>query len=675
MATNILASLGSPSGLDTKKLVTDLVAAQKAPAQGRIDSKLEKHDAQVSAYGLLKSALTEFQKAVTPLADPNLFQAKSINVPTTDVVSFNSLKAQAPAGNYQIEVEKIAKNQSLAINTTETDANAALGKSGKLTFKTGEWSYDGTGKPDTLTVNPNTPAFDIDISVDDSLTTIAKKINDADSKVQASVLQIDGKFQLLITAEPGVKNALEITTDNTADLSGFEFNKNQNASVEETQKGQDAQFKLNGLPVTRESNTISDVIDGLDFTLNKADAGNTISFSISQDKTSAETAIKGLVEAYNLLQKTMNSLTGVSKNDKNELVRGGLSTDGAAKNLVSLIKQTLTNTVQGLSNTDSYSTLGSVGVNTEKDGTLKIDDEQFNLVIKNDFDKLAGLFGINTTSSSNFIELNTGSFAAQAVAGEYKVDITKAPAKGYISGTSAIDPNMSVGSNSFTIEVNGIKSNSITLSQNYSSSEAMAADLQSLINGDEKLKGANYKVAVTIEGGKLKITSDEYGSSSKINLTAASPDFGAKLGLDATTVGTAGVDAQGTINGVKALGAGNVLLPALGTDAYGLNLTVKEDVVLGEYSVNFTRGLAGGLSLLISSALSENGQISKSESSLEQQKKVLGVDQENLDRKMTAYQQRLSRQYAAMEKIVASLKQTENQLTGLVDRLPFTAKK
>jgi flagellar hook-associated protein 2 len=674
MATNILGTLGSASGLDTQKLVTDLVAAQKAPQQGRIDTKTEQYDAQLSAYGILKSSLAEFQNAIVPLADPAVFNAKSINVPTTDVITFNSLTAVAPPGSYQLEVSQIATTQSLAINSTQTDADLALNKSGTLTFSTGQWAYDVADDPDVFTANADKANFDIDITADDSLTSIAQKINDADSEILASVINIDGQFQLLVTAESGAKNALQITADDPT-LTDFEFSKTSHANITETQQGKDALFKLNGLDISRSTNTINDVVQGLDFTLNKSDVGNSVSFSISQDKAAAETAVKGFVEAYNLLQATMKPLVGISTDDSNALVRGDLSRDGAAKSLASLITQTMSSTVKGLNATDAYSTLGSIGVNTNTDGTLEVDDEQFNLVIQNDFDKLAGLFGINTPTSSNFVELNTGSFAAQAVAGEYKVVVETAPEKGEITGAVATSFDMSAGTNDFTIKVNGVESNSISLTDSYASLDALAADLQAKINGDELLKAGFASISVSIDAGKLKITSDDFGGSSNVSFTAASVDFATNLGLDETTVGTNGVDVKATINGEAALGSGNLLLPALSSDAYGLNLSFKEGTPLGNYTVNFTRGLAGDLSLLLSTSLSSSGQIAKSEESIATGKKVLTVDQENLDRKMTAYQERLSSQYAAMERIVASLNQTKDQLTGLIDRLPFTASK
>ena len=117
------------------------------------------------------------------------------------------------AGSYQIEITQVAQAQSLAINVTAASADTALGKVGNLTFKIGEWSYSGTGVPTSFVVNGDKPAFAVAVELDDSLEDIALKINQQDQGVQASVLEIDGNFQLLVTAESGAKNAIEITAD------------------------------------------------------------------------------------------------------------------------------------------------------------------------------------------------------------------------------------------------------------------------------------------------------------------------------------------------------------------------------------------------------------------------------------------------------------------------------
>jgi flagellar hook-associated protein 2 len=685
MATDIIGALGAGSGFNSTQLVTDIVAAQRAPLQARIDTRTEQATAQLSAYGILKSSLAEFQNILTPLSDPDIFNAKAINVPTTDVVTFNSLTAQAQAGSYQLEVEQIASAQSIAFNSSQTDASQALGKTGDLTFKVGEWS-SASGTP-VFSANADTLGFTVNLTADDTLESIAGKINGNtdNTGVLASVITIDGKVQLLVTGESGSSNALEITAS-TTDLSEFEYNAASiaaqdpaNPTAIETQSGQDAIFKLNGLEVTRGSNNISDVITGLDFTLNKADVGNNVSFSISQDKSTAETAIRGLVDAYNVLQETLKPLVGVSTDENNNLVRGNLSNDGTAKTLVNRISQAISSSVLGLDPSGGYSAFSSIGLRTAIDGSLSIDEEQFGIVLNRDFDKLSKLFAVDTSSESTFIELNTGSFASNAVPGEYTVDITQAPATGYLTGavldfTTPID--LSAAPVEFLLQVDGKSSDNIVLSGTYSTIEELTSDLQNSINSNPQFLGNNFSVDVTSEGGALKIASRSFGTSSTVEITSdLNSNLLASIGIDTSSVKVDGIDAKGTINGVEAFGSSNVLLPAIGSDAYGLNIAVKENTPLGEYKASFSRGIAGDLSLLVSSALADKGQIATREEGIEAERKVIATDLEGLDRKMSTYQDRLASQFQAMERIVASLNSTKSQLDGLIDRLPFTAKK
>jgi flagellar hook-associated protein 2 len=679
MATDIISALGAGSGINTSELVTSLVEAQYQPLQNRLDTRTEQASAQLSAYGIMKSSLAEFEDILTPLTQSALFNAKALNVPTTDVVSFNSLTSEAQAGSYQLEVAQIASAQSIAFNSAEPDAEQALNKAGTLTFNIGEWADDGMGtSTDAFTVDADKVGFSVEITEDDSLSSIAEKINSADSDVQASVIEIDGTQQLLITAESGAGNALEITSDNTAQLGDFEYNAVSIAAQNpasptavQTQVGSNAVFSLNGLQVTRESNTVSDAITGLEFTLEKADVGNKVSFSIAQDKSSAEDAIRALVEAYNTLQATLGPLVGVSTDEDNNTVTGGLATDGTAKSLVTRLGQAISSTVNGLDVLDSFSALASVGVTTNLDGTLEIDEEQFSKVISEDFDQLNKLFGLDTSSDSNYVELNTGSFASNAIAGEYTIDVSVSPTKGSLTGNAVAFPlDLTASPLDFTMSLDGETSESIALSGSYTSMVDLTAALQSAINSDVNFKAANLKVDVSDEGGALKITSRSFGAVSNVSIASGALD---SIGIDASSVEVNGVNIVGTINGESAFGSGNTLLPDFGSDAYGLNITVKEGAPIGPYQVSFSRGLAGDLALLVSSALADGGQIDAREERIASIQTEIEDDQSTLDRKRSAYQERLASQYQAMEAIIASLDSTKSQLDGLIDRLPFTS--
>lgn len=678
MGNNIISSLGAGSGIDVSGLVDGLVAAEKAPKTARLDSRQEKLDTQISAYGTLKSSLSEFQNVLKPLVDADTFNARSVSFPTTDLITPNQLDANAQVGSYQMEVISLAQSQSLA-SAAVADSKAALG-AGDITFRFGEWGgYDESTGPTNFTQNSDKDALTITLDADDSLEDLVSKINDADVGLQASIITTDGQSQLLLTTPSGADNAVEITAD--AALSQFSFIEGT-ANLTQTQAAADASLKVNGLSVTRETNDIDDVIQGLSFTLNKANEGEKVTFSISEDKNTAETAIRDFVEAYNTLYKTMETLTGTSKDeDTDEVKVGGLSTDGGAKTIVSQIRQMMTASVSGLDS--GYTALTNLGIRTELDGTLSIDDDEFKTAIDDNFDLVGTLFSRQSSASNANVTVGYGSYVDKAVAGTYNVEVTTEPAKGSLNASTIDDAAVFAAFNtasvdySFTISVDGTASNSISLpsDKTYSTADEMATELQSLINGDSLLKKANAAVDVVYNStdDRFEFTSRAYGASSKVSFTAASTDM-ATLGISTSLTGTAGKDAAGTINGEAAFGSGNVLLPAVNSDPYGLNLTV-EPGSLGTSTITYTRGLAGELSTLIDSVLSSTGTIKAREDSINDQLDGIKEDRTELDERMGKYEIRLLNQFLAMERVVSSFKTTGSSLDGILDRLPFTAQK
>lgn len=115
------------------------------------------------------------------------------------------------------------------------------------------------------------------------------------------------------------------------------------------------------------------------------------------------------------------------------------------------------------------------------------------------------------------------------------------------------------------------------------------------------------------------------------------------------------------------------MLPKLGEPAEGLALVIGKNASTG--TVNFSRGFAGELDELITSFLTAGGVIDLREDSLESDLEDLDEDQTSLDRRMTAYQERLIQQFISMERILNSLNSSGSFLDNLVNTLPFTAKR
>ncbi|MBK1656080.1 flagellar filament capping protein FliD [Allochromatium vinosum] len=679
MADNIISSLGAGSGIDIKTLVTQLTAVERAPKEQRLDARKESLEAQISGYGQLRSAFDTFKGSLTPLSNGDLFNARSATVPNSDVITANRVEPGAQTGSYSIEVQEVARAQTLAIGgAAQTDPKAALGASGSMTIRFGAWT-DADGNPQAFAANDDRTALTLNISNTDSLEDIASKINAADSGMQAAVIKVDDQYQLTLTADSGRNNAMEISTSGT-NLEAFSF-KDGALNANQTQAAQDAQLKINGLAVTRESNEIDDLIEGFSFTVNKkGTAGESLNFSITADKTAADQAIRDFVEAYNSFQKTTQELVGYTRDEDDNLVRGGLAGDSTARTMINRMREQIGGILPGAQG--GFTALTNLGIRTERDGSLTINETDFKNAFDNNFDLLEGLFASKMSSTNSAVEVKAGTFASRAVAGTYDVEITQDPTRGQIAGnalthdfSAPLDTSDPAADYSFNINVDGTNSGLIKLTGTYANADELRADLQARINGDSNLRAAGVAVDVEYDTGtnQFNFVSREYGSISKVSFTSASTQM-AELGIETALTGTQGLDVKGTINGVEGFGAGNVLLPDVDSPAYGLNLTVGAGATAqGKFQISFSRGVAGELANMIDNFVGSTGSIKTRESSIQKQLDGIKEERSALDRRMEGFQARLMSQFMAMENIVSSLKDTGSQLDGINDRLPFTA--
>lgn len=690
---SIVSALGAgagANGIDTEDLTDQLVQAERSGRDTLLDQREETLNAQLSAYGTLSSALSDFQTSLASLGNSDTFRSRSVTVPSSDAITANSVDPGAQTGTYQIQVDSIARAQTLVMGN-EGDSRSALGASGQLTLQLGTWSYDASDNPTDFVANPEKSALTIDVDSSDTLSTIAAKINDSDLGMQANVVRTDGQYQLMVTSASGASNAIQITaSDGSTGLSDFEFNADAataGTGAIETQQARDAVMQVNGLTVTRQSNDIDDVIDGFSFTLNKpTETDETISYSITADTSVAREAIQDLVDAYNTFQEQADTLTGIETSDDDDSTSAGdLATDGTATSIIRQLRSVFNSTVDGLDS--GYNALSMVGIRTNLDGSIELDDDAFDDAINNHFDELQGLFSEGMSSGSNYVDLEAGSSISRAQPGTYDVTVTQDPAQGYLTGDAITAAGFDQASGTFStpleggdaytfqVSVNGVDSGDITLSGSYSSADEMAADMQSQINGDSALSASNTRVDVSYDStsGGFVITSREWGSISTVEVNSAS-DSMAELGLTTASVGTAGIDAAGTINGEEVFGSGNVLLPNLDSDAYGLALTVRPGAVSeGAFTVTYTQGVADQMDSLISTFLGSDGAIQNREDNINSSLSDVSEQRDRLDTRMESYRNRLTSQFQQMNEILNSLNSTSDSLDSILDVLPFTA--
>ncbi|MCK5335237.1 MAG: flagellar hook protein, partial [Gammaproteobacteria bacterium] len=196
MAT--LSASGIGSGLDINSLLQQIVEAERAPTENRLNFQEAKAQAEISAFGILQSSITSFKSSLNSLKTSSGFSVNTVSVADRDLLSA-SASSIATAGSYSIEVESLAQSHSLA--TVAFDSLDAVIGSGTLTFDFGTTVYDSdTDTYTSFTSNPDSSSKSIEITnANNTVEGLRDAINDADIGVTATVVDDGTGFKLLIT--------------------------------------------------------------------------------------------------------------------------------------------------------------------------------------------------------------------------------------------------------------------------------------------------------------------------------------------------------------------------------------------------------------------------------------------------------------------------------------------
>ena len=658
MATVTASGLGS--GIDINGLVSQIIAAERAPVSSRLDRREGELQARLSAFGTLKSSISSFQTSLASLKTFSTFQNKSVSSSDTDVLTA-SVSSAVAAGTYDISVTQRAKSHKLSTDPTKavhqfTSIGDSVG-TGTLTFKfgtttTGPYGFTQDADKATQTVT----------ITDGSLAGIRDAVNDADIGITASVV-FDGSYQRLVfTTNTGEKNSIEITVDdddlNDTDDSGlsvlaYETNA-QNLAQNEA--AQDASFSLSGVTISSESNTVTTAIEGMTINL-LADTG-TSSITVSENIEAVNANIGAFVAKYNALMSTINDL---SSYDPETNRAGLLNGDGVLRNITAQIRRTLSNPISGL--TGSATILADIGITTSStDGTLVLDNAKLDTALKNNLDNVIGLFSAVGMPSDSLVEY-VGSTDITQVA-SHAVNITQLATQGQAVGSVAANLTITEGSNdTITLSVDGV-STTITLSAGtYASASALVTEVQTRINGASELSGLG--VSVSESSGVLTITSNSYGSDSRVNLSGGN---GRNDLIGAAPTNTDGVNVAGTIGGYEATGEGQYLTGTNG--ASGLEIKVTGATTGDRGAVAFTRGYAQQLDDQLSILLSSDGIFTSTTDGLDNSIEGIGLEREALDRRIATIEERVRSQFIAMDLLVARLRGTSDFLGQQLASLP-----
>ncbi len=388
-ASALLTSLNTGSGVDTDALVTGLVDAQFAAKSAALTAKSDRLTAQLSGVSTLKSAITDFASALEALVKSGTLQSQPVSSDNRVLTATAISGAKLTGLTASISVNRLATAQT-AVSKDSVESKDALLFKGSLTLNIGSDPANGDIK-DTFT---------IDLTSDTSLAGVAAAVNAKKSGVTATVVtDADGRAFLSLKGETGAAKAFTLTAsdESTGDLKNLNVGPGFEGMVTTSVAG-NAQLTVDGIKIERASNSISDLVTGVKLELTGT-SETAVSLSTSTPTTALTTAVEDVVFTYNLVMAELKKQT--------DPITGDLRGDPGAQNLMRSLKSlTLRDLLPGAA-PGTPRTLAELGVNTNRDGTLSVNNDTLSKAITNNPGALEAIFSNSSDGSGLLAAMNS----------------------------------------------------------------------------------------------------------------------------------------------------------------------------------------------------------------------------------------------------------------------------
>jgi len=605
------------NGIDTKSIISQLMAVERIPQdllRQRVTSLQTKQNAW-NAIGSRLSALQTAADALSPVDSVSkLLTAKSSNDTAVGV----RITGAADPSSSNIEVIDLATTHSAYGTDTFSDAASADGgRSITLTV--------GSGSPTTFT------------SANGTIGGLVDAINAGTTGVRAKLVQTStGNYQVALTAaQSGSASAFTATGSGWTDPF-------TTATI-----GHDAHLKVDGIPISRGSNVIGDVITGVELTL-KQPTTTAVQISVNRDDDGIVTKVKALVDAAN---GALSTIGAAAKSSATAASRGPLGGDSGAINLADTIRASIAGGVTGADGV--VRPTSTVGISLTRDGSISFDESKLRAALANDPNTITSLIARSGTSSIPGVAVS--SVLSTATPGVRTITVNQVASTSTMAGVptppppagSTINMTVTTPAGSFTV--------TFAAGASYA---ATAANLTAA------LSRSGLKIQASTDGSSFSLTEKRPGSANTFSVTD-----GGDLGLSGAA--TPGTDAVAVIDGTSVTGNGTSVF----TGGTALNVGVTSAQLAsagGSISGTFTvaDGLAGRLSRLASVGKTE-GAVSAGNASLDSQIKDIQSRISRYDDTLAKRQATLTAKFTAMDTALTKLNGLLSQFGGTATTTSF----
>lgn len=380
---------GLATGLDTDKIVKDIMALERAPLD-RIEAKKAAAKQRLDAFAQFKDKLDALKTAVGNMTLTSQLRSTKANVEAG--ASFSASTSSGSVGSYNISVAQLSQVQKTVTAGFSSNTASVLG--------TGTLEVNGTSINVTAENN--------------SLTGIAQAVNAVagTTGVRASIINSgtgSNPYRLVFT---GKDSSTSFTIDSTL-LDGASQPITLGAT--NTQEAQKAVAYIDGIAVVSDTNTISSAISGVTLTLNsvdsQTDAGTpevgkdfwewadqptfaSKKMDITADTGALKEKVTTFVSAYNEAMEWIlsgyeefggaSTIPEVEEGSSEEAILGSvLRGDSTINSVKRQLQNVLTNAVD---NSGGFRILSEIGITTNLDGTLTQNNSKLDKALAENFD-------------------------------------------------------------------------------------------------------------------------------------------------------------------------------------------------------------------------------------------------------------------------------------------------
>ncbi len=359
-----ISFIGTYSGID-KTSIEKLMEVEKLPLVGMSQKKTSITSMQ-NAWKDINTRLKSLFDKIKVLQNPETYTSKAATSTDDSIIGVSAGKNAVPA-QFTISVDQLAKStRMIGAQLNVENSSEDLGLSGAFKI-----------------VNADGVEHEVEIEEGDTLTSVMEKINEGTKETGIRATVIDKRL-VLEDAKTGER------TIRLEAVEGFDLS-NLGLVEGETKNGQNARFVINGISIERDSNTVTDAVDGLTINLKKTHAtGEYETVNIKYNTEKSETAIKEFVEQYNsalsfIEEKMAAGTPGVASS------RGVLAGDSSLQRLHSTLRQMVTSSISNENTT--FKDISALGIKTtDKSGKLTFDAEKLREAMTENTDNVASFF-------------------------------------------------------------------------------------------------------------------------------------------------------------------------------------------------------------------------------------------------------------------------------------------